>query len=155
MQRKIVGFHRDQKSDWVADLACGHGQHVRHNPPFENRPWVVTEDGRAAKLGVALNCVRCDALELPDDFRPYKRTAVFQAESVPVGLTSSHATKSGVWAKIRVLAGQLRYVVTEPINQAFLLDSEHVGIIAPEVVHSVQPEGTVQFYVEFYRKPEA
>lgn len=155
MERKIIGFHRDSKNDWVADLSCGHGQHVRHNPPFENRPWVITEDGRASKLGVTLNCVRCDALELPDDFRPYKRTAVFQAESVPAGLTSSHATKPGVWAKIQVLAGQLRYVVADPINQAFLLDSEHVGTIAPEVAHYVQPEGTVQFYVEFYRKPAA
>ena len=155
MERKITGFHRDPRNDWVADLACGHGQHVRHNPPFENRPWVVTEDGRTSKLGVTLNCVRCDALELPGDFRPYKRTAVFQAASVPAGLTSSHSTKSGVWAKIRVLAGQLRYVVAEPINQTFLLDSEQVGIIAPEVVHSVQPEGAVQFYVEFYRKPAA
>ena len=155
MERKIIGFHRDPRNDWVADLVCGHGQHVRHNPPFENRPWVVTEDGRASKLGVALNCVRCDALELPDDLRPYKRTAVFGAESVPVGLTSSHSTKPGVWAKIRVLAGHLRYVVAAPINRTFLLDSEHVGIIAPEVVHSVQPEGTVRFYVEFYRKPEA
>ena len=155
MQRKITGFHPDPQNDWVADLACGHGQHVRHNPPFENRPWVVTADGRAAKLGVTLNCVRCDALELPDDFRPYKRTAVFQAESVPAGLTSAHATKPGVWAKIQVLAGRLRYVVTEPIDQVFLLDSEQVGIIAPEVVHSVQPEGAVRFYVEFYRKPAA
>ncbi len=155
MERKIRGFHRDSKNDWVADLACGHGQHVRHNPPFENRSWVVTADGRASKLGVALNCVRCDDLELPDGFRPYKRTVVFSAESVPAGLTSFHATKPGVWATIQVLAGQLRYVVAEPINQVFLLDSEHVGIIAPEVVHYVQPEGTVRFYVEFYRKPEA
>ncbi len=155
MERKIVGFHRDPKNDWVADLACGHGQHVRHNPPFESRPWVVTEEGRASKRGLPLDCVRCDALELPAAFRPYKRTAVFQAESIPAGLTSSHSTKPGVWAKIRILAGELRYVVMEPINQTLLLDSKHAGIIAPEVAHYVRPEGAVQFYVEFYRKPEA
>ena len=155
MERKIIGFHPDPKNDWVADLACGHGQHVRHNPPFENRPWVATEDGRASKLGVLLSCIRCAQLELPDDFIPYKRTAVFHAESVPAGLTSSHATKPGVWAKIQVLAGQLRYVVAEPISAVFILDSDHVGIIAPEIVHYVQPEGAVRFYVEFYRKPEA
>lgn len=155
MDRKIIDFHRDPKNDWVADLACGHGQHVRHNPPFENRPWVVSADERASKLGVPLNCIRCDELELPDNFRPYKRTTVFHAASVPAGLTSSHATKAGVWAKIQVLAGQLRYVVAEPISEVFIVDSDHVGIIAPEVVHYVQPEGAVRFYVEFYRKPEA
>ena len=33
MQQAILGFHLDEENDWVADLACGHGQHVRHNPP--------------------------------------------------------------------------------------------------------------------------
>jgi hypothetical protein len=31
--RKIVGFHLDERKDWVAELECGHQQHVRHNPP--------------------------------------------------------------------------------------------------------------------------
>lgn len=31
--RRIVGFHQDQKGHWVADLECGHAQHVRHDPP--------------------------------------------------------------------------------------------------------------------------
>jgi hypothetical protein len=60
MMRKIVGFHQDQVGDWVADLECGHTQHVRHHPPFELRPWVVTPEGRASKLGVKLDCKKCD-----------------------------------------------------------------------------------------------
>ncbi|MFT4728722.1 MAG: hypothetical protein ACI9UN_003235 [Granulosicoccus sp.] len=32
MLQKITGFHQDDKADWVAELSCGHGQHVRHNP---------------------------------------------------------------------------------------------------------------------------
>lgn len=60
MQQPIVGFHLDEAGDWVADLACGHAQHVRHNPPWMNRPWVVTEAGRQATLGEMLNCKRCD-----------------------------------------------------------------------------------------------
>lgn len=31
-QQPIVGFHQDEEGDWVASLACGHNQHVRHNP---------------------------------------------------------------------------------------------------------------------------
>ena len=27
--RKIVGFHLDENLDWVAELECGHQQHVR------------------------------------------------------------------------------------------------------------------------------
>ncbi len=58
-ERRIVGFHLDQESDWVAELECGHNQHVRHNPPWTNRPWVITNEGRASKLGAALNCRKC------------------------------------------------------------------------------------------------
>ncbi|MAU01068.1 MAG: GNAT family acetyltransferase [Anaerolineaceae bacterium] len=60
MEQPIVGFHQDEVGDWVADLACGHTQHVRHNPPFSNRPWVLTQEGRRRFLGFVLNCKLCD-----------------------------------------------------------------------------------------------
>ncbi|MGO9057780.1 MAG: DUF3565 domain-containing protein [Candidatus Binataceae bacterium] len=60
MKRKIIGFHKDEKDDWVADLDCGHGQHVRHNPPWMTRAWVVTEEGRQSRLGTELECKKCD-----------------------------------------------------------------------------------------------
>jgi len=60
MEQKIIGFDQDELGDWRAILACGHRQHVRHNPPFVNRPWVLTEDGRRRFLGAPLECVKCD-----------------------------------------------------------------------------------------------
>lgn len=57
--RAIIGFHVDEAGDWVAELACGHGQHVRHQPPWQNRPWVITPEGRASRLGQTLRCRRC------------------------------------------------------------------------------------------------
>ena len=57
--RRIVGYHRDEIGDWVAELECGHGQHVRHDPPWQVREWVTTEEGRAQHLGTTLDCVRC------------------------------------------------------------------------------------------------
>jgi hypothetical protein len=61
--RAIVGFHEDDEGHWVADLACGHGQHVRHAPPLQSRPWVLTAEGRAARVGTMLPCMRCLAGE--------------------------------------------------------------------------------------------
>ena len=66
MQRQIVGFHQDTLEDWVAELACGHRQHVRHNPPWVTRPWVLSADGRQEKLGATLECKECDANEKED-----------------------------------------------------------------------------------------
>ena len=60
MEQRIIGFHRDDDGDWVADLECGHGQHVRHTPPWSNRPWVVTREGREQKLHQRLQCRKCD-----------------------------------------------------------------------------------------------
>ena len=51
MQQAIIGFHLDEEQHWVAELACGHDQHVRHTPPWQNRPWVMTKQGRKEKIG--------------------------------------------------------------------------------------------------------
>jgi hypothetical protein len=64
VQQKIIGFHKDSDHHWVADLACGHKQHVRHDPPMVEREWVLTKEGRAAHLGFLLNCRRCDEVGL-------------------------------------------------------------------------------------------
>ncbi len=60
MKRAIVDFHQDEFGHWVADLVCGHSQHVRHDPPWQNRPWVMTDSGRKEKTGVELDCLHCD-----------------------------------------------------------------------------------------------
>jgi hypothetical protein len=57
--RKIVGFHLDERLDWVADLECGHQQYVRRNPPWTDRHWVTTAEGRQAHIGFELRCPAC------------------------------------------------------------------------------------------------
>jgi hypothetical protein len=69
MERRIVGFRQDDERDWVADLECGHGQHVRHSPPWQVRPWVLTPEGRAGHLGTWLSCRLCDETGASDDGR--------------------------------------------------------------------------------------
>lgn len=58
-QRAITGYERDDEGHWVARLACGHTQHLRHEPPWQVREWVLTEEGRAARLGTTLPCMKC------------------------------------------------------------------------------------------------
>lgn len=66
MQQPITGYHRDEEGHWVAELACGHDQHVRHAPPWVERPWVLTPEGRGSRLGCRLDCRKCDAGAPPD-----------------------------------------------------------------------------------------
>jgi len=66
VQRRILGFHQDEHNDWVAQLECGHNQHVRHHPPWQSRPWVVTADGRLQHVGQPLACAKCAAGAPPD-----------------------------------------------------------------------------------------
>ncbi len=60
MRQKITGFHLDEENDWVADLECGHTQHVRHKLPWQNRLWVISGEGRTEHIGAALQCKKCD-----------------------------------------------------------------------------------------------
>jgi hypothetical protein len=64
MQRAVVGFDQDDEGHWVARLACGHGRHVRDDPPWTVRAWVRTEAGRAQRLGTMMECTRCEEQEL-------------------------------------------------------------------------------------------
>ena len=153
MKRPIIRFGHDDIGDWVATLNCGHLQHVRHSPPFINRPWVITESGRKSKIGETLNCVRCDKFEFPENFIPYKKTPVFTEESLPSGLKNDHSTKTGVWGKIILIEGTLQYRVNSLKTDTVLFPNEP-GIILPEILHSVALLGPVKFYVEFYKEPD-
>jgi len=59
VERAIVAFRLDAEGEWVAELACGHRQHVRHRPPFFPRPWVLEPDTRRQRLGTLLECRLC------------------------------------------------------------------------------------------------
>lgn len=60
MVQSITGYQQDEQGDWIARLACGHSQHVRHNPPWTNRPWVATPEGRQAMIDHRLACKKCE-----------------------------------------------------------------------------------------------
>ena len=151
MKRAILGFHRDGAGDWVADLDCGHGQHMRHRPPFVSRPWVESEATRTHMLGVELDCPRCNRMDWPEDFVAYRRTREFDETTVPKGLLREHTTRSGVWARIHVVSGALKYHVGPPIDRHLVVDAAEAGIIVPEVPHRLEATGRVRFSVEFWR----
>jgi tellurite methyltransferase len=151
MHTTIIGFHADDAGDWVAELACGHGQHMRHKPPWQVRPWVTTEEGRHGRVGASIECPLCDAIALPPKAREYKRTATFTEETLPAKLREEHRTKAGTWGRIVVSEGQAEF---RSRGHVFVLDADHVGIAEPEVPHLVTPLGSMRLHVEFWRIDE-
>jgi hypothetical protein len=59
VKRRITAFDTDEHGDWRAAVECGHFQHVRHDPPLTTRSWLLTEEGRASRIGFELDCKRC------------------------------------------------------------------------------------------------
>lgn len=114
MHTTITGFHQDAQAEWVAQLQCGHTQHMRHRPPWQERAWVQSEAGRARHIGQPIDCPLCDMPVLPARVQVYKRTADFTEQTIPAGLLKDHTTKPGVWARIVVSAGELEYSFGEP-----------------------------------------
>jgi tellurite resistance-related uncharacterized protein len=93
-------------------------------------------------------------MPLPSDVRPYKRTPDFTEATVPPGLRRAHDTKAGVWGLIHVLEGRLAYRVTDPrrpASETVLTPEGEPGVVEPTILHEVEPQGPVRFYVEFLR----
>lgn len=89
-------------------------------------------------------------VSLPDGLTGYKRTAVFDQDSLPDGFKKNHNTKKHVWAVIHVLSGELRYTIAET-GDSEILNPDKNGIIRPQQLHRVEAIGEVSFYVEFHR----
>lgn len=151
MDRRIERLTQDEHGDWVAWLACGHRQHMRHKPPLVTRPWVLTEEGRAGRIGMDAQCILCDRAELPSSASEYKRTAVFDEGTVPAGLLSQHRTKLGVWGVLHVLSGELDFVALEPSREVVRLRAPAEHVIVTATAHEVALVGPVTFFVAFHR----
>ena len=150
MLRRIVGWHADEVGDWVAELDCLHGQHVRHQPPFRERPWVVTDEGRRAHLGAELDCPLCDRAELPDGLVLARTAGPFDQASLPAGLQRDHRVAARTWGLLRVLDGTVTFVLGGT-QRAMVAGDEQP--IPPELPHHLVVEGDVRLEVDFLIRP--
>ena len=137
MQREITGFHHDELGDWVAELECLHGQHVRHRPPFTPRPWVETASGRAEHVGQGLDCPLCDRAELPEGLVVARTAGPFDEATLPAGLRRNHRVADGTWALLRVLTGSAHFTMNTEPPIAVDLRSGDRQPIPPGVLHAV------------------
>jgi hypothetical protein len=146
LRRAIVGFYQDDVGDWVAELACRHGQHVRHRPPFDERGWILDAAQRAARIGTDLECPLCDRAELPEGLQLARTAGPFDPDTMPPGLRRTHTVAAGRWGRLRVVRGRasIQLEVDPPISRRLGVGDEQP--IPPEVPHlvSVEEDGAVE-----------
>jgi len=151
MNQAITGFHHDAEGDWVAELSCGHNQHVRHDPPFMQRPWVVSAAGREERIGTLLSCPPCDRAELPEAIRPVRSSPEWNEHTLPPGLVRAHQLAVGTWGKLVVHEGALQFSLKgEAPFSVKLRAGSPAQAIPPGVFHEVKPAGPVRFSIDFY-----
>ncbi|WP_137888733.1 DUF3565 domain-containing protein [Pseudomonas sp. 2FE] len=56
---RILDFRQDEDGHWLAVLSCGHTQHLRHQPPWQARSWVLDPVQRLAQIGQPFPCGWC------------------------------------------------------------------------------------------------
>jgi len=66
----VVDFRQDEDGHWVVVLSCGHTQHVRHQPPWQSRAWVLDPAQRQKKIGESFHCGWCAQASVNDNLRP-------------------------------------------------------------------------------------
>lgn len=160
-RRAITGFRQDAEGDWVAELACLHSQHMRHNPPLNFRPWVTDAGARQARIGTEIGCPLCDRAELPAELTLLRTAGPFTDESLPAGLRRTHHTAEGTWGVLRVLAGVVRcqLAVCPPLDVVLAAGSGQP--LPPGIAHRIEPDPPVRLAVEFWgrardgRQPDA
>lgn len=152
MERRIEGFHRDEEGDWVAELDCLHGQHVRHRPPLWPRPWVETEAGRAEHVGSSLDCPLCDRFELPDGLRLARTAGPFDEDTLPAGLRRSHLVADRTWGLLRVLDGTVTF---QALGSDVLRSAGDEQPIPPGVPHQLVVTGPFRLAVDFLVPPSS
>lgn len=153
MIRIIDGFHQDDEGDWVAELSCLHNQHVRHQPPFQERPWVTSEAGRAAHVGAQLDCPLCDRLELPAGLELVRTAGPFDAGTLPAALRRAHVVADRTWGLLRVLEGDVVFAIETTPPHSARLDTADQQPIPPGVAHLLRVDGPVRLTIDFFVRP--
>ncbi len=92
---------------------------------------------------------------LPEGLVLTRTTDVFDNTTVPAGLLRAHRVAAGVWGRLVVHSGSVRFVFEDEPDAAVMVDSGDAVAIPPSRQHHVELTEPCTFAVEFYRAPAA
>jgi tellurite resistance-related uncharacterized protein len=88
---------------------------------------------------------------LPPGVLLQRTSEVFTDTTVPAGLLRAHRVATGVWGRLAVLEGRLRFVWEDGQGDALDLVEGDSVVIPPDTPHRVEPAPGTRFVVEFHR----
>lgn len=92
--------------------------------------------------------------EPPCDTEHVRTTEVFDNHSVPAGLLRAHRIADGVWGRLIVHTGSLRFVFEDASDQPLAVSAGRGVLIPPGRLHHLELDEPVTFAVEFHRQTE-
>lgn len=87
---------------------------------------------------------------VPDSATFVRTTPRFDADTIPVGLLSSHHLAARTWGVIRVDGGELEFTWEDDPDNPTIIGAGDSLVIPPEARHHVSPPGKVSFEIDFY-----
>ena len=88
---------------------------------------------------------------LPDGVEPYALSPVFTRDTIPNKLTRVHETKGGVYGRIQVSRGIVRYHLEDDNEPLAEIHEGENWVILPTERHFVVLSKDAEFHIEFCR----
>ncbi len=90
-------------------------------------------------------------IELPPGCELVRTTREFDQHSVPDGLLSAHRVADGVWGRLVVREGALRFGFDDEAEERLVVAGAS-QVIPPGRFHHLAIDGATRFVVEFHRQ---
>lgn len=90
---------------------------------------------------------------LPEGLVLSRTTNTFDKDSVPKGLLRAHRIAEGSWGVLRVVEGELLFVIEES-GESRMIRAGEAQVVEPGVLHHIEVEEGARFLIEFHKKPE-
>lgn len=90
---------------------------------------------------------------LPEGYELVRTTSEFTDASTPAGLRRAHRVAPGVWGRLRVIEGGVRFVFEDPPATVHDIAGGGSIDIPPDTAHRVEPQHGCRFVVEFHGPP--
>ncbi len=91
--------------------------------------------------------------ELPPGLELVRVTPTFDENTIPAGLLKAHQVAAGVWGRLVVHSGAVRFVFEDSAEPHELHAGSSIAI-PPQRPHHLEVIGPVRLAVEFHRPPD-